>query len=76
MTAIWDAITKVGLIKYIIGFSFDTTGSNTGPIVGCCKLLDGKFDSTFKLMFACRHHIFEIFLSSAFSTLLGKTGKL
>lgn len=75
MNAIWSALEDWGLLGYVVAFCFDTTSSNTGVVNGACTLLDQKFSDK-KLMLACRHHVYEIFLSAAFEQLLGKSGNI
>ncbi|KAG0724266.1 hypothetical protein GWK47_040937 [Chionoecetes opilio] len=46
------------------GLCFDTTASNTGVHAGCCTLLEQKLGRPLNL--ACRHHVMELILASAF----------
>lgn len=66
MDVIWEQIEKWGLKPYVVAFSFDTCATNTGDTNGTCTLLDEKFIHSNKLMLACRHHMLELFLGSAF----------
>lgn len=43
----------------------DTTASNTGRLNGACVLLEQKLDREL-LLFACRHHVYELVLKSVF----------
>lgn len=45
----------------------DTTASNTGHLNGACVLLEQKLDREL-LLFACRHHVYELVLKSVFET--------
>ncbi|XP_015122331.1 uncharacterized protein LOC107044806 [Diachasma alloeum] len=51
---------------------FDTTASNTGPISGACILLERLIGRDL-LHLACRHHIFELLLKTAFEVSMGCT---
>lgn len=45
----------------------DTTASNTGRLKGACVLLEQKLDREL-LLFACRHHVYELVLKCVFET--------
>lgn len=45
----------------------DTTASNTGRLNGACVLLEQKLEREL-LFFACRHHVYELVLKSAFES--------
>lgn len=45
----------------------DTTASNTGRMKGACILLEQKLDREL-LLFACRHHVYELVLKCVFET--------
>lgn len=49
----------------VVAMCFDTTSSNTGRLKGACVLLEIKLQRTL-LWLACRHHVYEIFLRSAY----------
>ncbi|KAG0727921.1 hypothetical protein GWK47_033611 [Chionoecetes opilio] len=55
----WKFEDRVG------GLCFDTTASNTGVHAGCCTLLEQKLGRPL-LNLACRHHVMELILASAF----------
>ena len=52
--------------------SFDTTASNAGHRAGACVLLEKKLGKSL-LHLACRHHILEVVLRSAFEAAFGKS---
>lgn len=63
--AVWNAITNWNLEDKVQILCCDTTASNTGRINGACVLLEQKFDRDL-LIFACRHHVYELVLKSVF----------
>ena len=68
----FDLIKDWELNKSIIGMVFDTTASNSGWKNGASVILEKKLNS--KLFYLpCRHHIFEIILSSVWKHLFGPT---
>lgn len=73
MLAIWDLINEHGLAEFVVAFSFDTTNTNSGDKRGACVLLDKNFSRRI-LNLACRHHVYEIFMSAAFQKILGNSG--
>lgn len=76
MEAIWKLIIEYHLQNRVLAFCFDTTSVNSGNDGGICVLLDQKFWPRKILFLACRRHIYEIFLSAAFTEMFGKSGKL
>ncbi|KAG0718350.1 hypothetical protein GWK47_052554 [Chionoecetes opilio] len=60
----WKFEDRVG------GLCFDTTASNTGVHAGCCTLLETEVRSSV-VDLACRHHVMELILASAFKANLG-----
>lgn len=54
-----------GATNDVVAMCFDTTISNTGRLKGACVLLEIKLGRIL-LWLACCHHIYEIFLRSAF----------
>lgn len=72
MEAVWNLIDEYGLADFVVAFSFDTTSSNSGSKKGACVLLDNNF-SRHKFNLACRHHIYEIFLGAAFTSVVGSS---
>lgn len=45
----------------------DTTASNTGRFSGACALLEQTLEREL-LLFACRHHVYELVLKAVFET--------
>uniref|UniRef100_A0A336L6G1 CSON005673 protein n=1 Tax=Culicoides sonorensis TaxID=179676 RepID=A0A336L6G1_CULSO len=70
--SIYELTTKYHINHLIAAFCFDTTSVNSGIHNGVCvslnKLLNGKM-----LFLACRRHIYEIFLSVAYTNIYKKT---
>jgi hypothetical protein len=60
----WNLSDRVGAL------CFDTTASNTGKKVGACVLLEKKLQRNV-LHLACRHHIIELLMGSAFEQTVG-----
>ncbi|KAG0714561.1 Retrovirus-related Pol polyprotein from type-1 retrotransposable element R2 [Chionoecetes opilio] len=60
----WKFEDRVG------GLCFDTTASNTGVHANCCTLLEQKLGRPL-LNLACRHHVMELILASAFKATFG-----
>lgn len=65
--AVWNAIIDWDLQDRVQIFCCDTTASNTGRINGACVLLEQKLNRE-ALIFACRHHIYELVLKCVFET--------
>ncbi|KAG8179351.1 hypothetical protein JTE90_007623 [Oedothorax gibbosus] len=63
--ALWDTITEWNLEDKVQILCCDTTPSNTGYISGACVLLEQKLERE-TLLFACRHHIYELVLKGVF----------
>lgn len=63
--AVWDAIVDWNLEDKVQILCCDTTASNTGRINGACVLLEQKIGREM-LIFACRHHVYELVLKSVF----------
>lgn len=63
--AVWDAIVEWNLEDKVQILCCDTTASNTGRINGACVLLEQKL-SREMLIFACRHHVYELVLKGVF----------
>lgn len=61
--AIYAALVVIGLQSYVIGFTYDTTMSNTGVFRATAVLLNNKFEKN-RLFFECRHHVAELFGAS------------
>lgn len=64
-SAVYELINNWGLTNHK-AFVFDTTASNTGKFKGACSLLERKIERDI-LFFGCRHHIYEIILSTVFT---------
>ena len=60
------------IVHNVVGVCFDTCSVNTGAFNGACALLEKKMDKTL-LHLACRHHILEILLSTAFHVCFGSS---
>lgn len=63
--AVWNAIIDWNLEDKVQILCCDTTASNTGRLNGACILLEQKLDREL-LIFACRHHVYELVLKSVF----------
>lgn len=63
--AVWNAIIDWNLEDKGQILCCDTTASNTGRINGACVLLEQKLNREM-LIFACRHHVYELVLKSVF----------
>lgn len=72
--AVFKALQRYGLEKYVIAFTYDTTRSNSGIRNGASILLNSKFSQN-RLFFECRRHCAELYMGAAFETAFGKSGK-
>lgn len=63
--AVWAAISDWNLEDKVQVLCCDATASNTGRITGACVLLEQKLERDI-LVFACRHHIYELVLKGVF----------
>lgn len=63
--AVWTAIINWSLEDRVQILCCDTTASNTGRFNGACVLLEQKLGREM-LIFACRHHVYELVLKSVF----------
>ena len=54
--AVYKVLQMWSIDREIVGFSFDTTGTNTGYRKGACKYLKGHFEDKPILLLPCRHH--------------------
>ena len=63
--AVFNTINEWNLEIKVQILCCDTTSSNTGRINGACLLLEQKLDRKL-LLFACRHHVYELVLKSVF----------
>lgn len=71
--AIFQTLEYWDIVKNIKGMGFDTTSSNTGQERGAAYILASKFEQPL-MFFACRHHVAELLLKSAFvKTVEGST---
>lgn len=64
-SAVYDTLQEWFLEIKTQAFVFDTTAANSGRLNGACILLEQKLSREI-LFLACRHHIYEIMLASAF----------
>ena len=62
----WEVADK------IIACGFNTTSSNTGVNNGSCTILQNLLHQQL-LWLACRHHILELIIGGAFTTIFGVT---
>lgn len=69
--AVWSSIVNWNLEDSVQILCCDTTASNTGRFKGACVQLEQKFDREL-LFFACRHHVYELVLKSAFECKLSE----
>ncbi|KAF2886364.1 hypothetical protein ILUMI_19808, partial [Ignelater luminosus] len=65
--AVFNTLQKWDLVIKVQAFVFNTTSSNTGRFNGACTLLEMKLGRNI-LFLACRHHIFELVLQAAMSS--------
>ena len=63
--AVLDALHDWNLDDQVQIMCCDTTASNTGRLNGACVLLEQRLEKEL-LLFACRHHIYELVLKSVF----------
>jgi len=63
--AVWNAIIDWDFKEKVQILCCDTTASNTGRLNGACILLEQKLEREL-LIFACRHHVYELVLKSVF----------
>ena len=63
-----EVLVEWGVAEKIIACGFDTTSSNTGVNKGCCVILQTLLNRQI-LWLACRHHIPELIIGAAFTTL-------
>lgn len=70
--ACMTALDDWSLRPNIQGLVFDTTASNTGLHRGACTLIEEGLGREL-VWIACRHHIYEISLSSVFREVFGST---
>ncbi|KAG0727210.1 hypothetical protein GWK47_035121 [Chionoecetes opilio] len=68
--AVVSALETWGVADQVVGMSFDTTASNTGPQKRACVLIEQKMGKDL-LHFACRHHILELVVHAVFVRVLG-----
>lgn len=69
-SAVLSCLNDWGICDRVQGLCFDTTASNTGNRAGACVLLEQKLDRDL-LFLACRHHVFELVIGSAFEKTFG-----
>lgn len=62
-----------GVESKTVGKVYDTTSVNSGWINGASTLLQKKLKKEDMLDIGCRHHIFELVMGAAFTSLLGES---
>ena len=73
-TAVVNALKQWGLEQRVAAMCFDTTASNVGKWQGACTLVEKMLGKDL-LYLACRHHIMELIVGSAFDQVLrGSSG--
>ena len=73
-TAVVNALKQWGLEQRVAVMCFDTTASNVGKWQGACTLVEKMLGKDL-LYLACRHHIMELIVGSAFDQVLrGSSG--
>ena len=70
--AVVEALDDRDLKQKVVAMSFDTTSSNTGRKQGACVMIEQELETDL-LHLACRHHILELLVQTAFTTLMGST---
>lgn len=70
--AVYQQIIDWGLIENIVAICFDTTAANTGHTNGAAQQLQLLLEMDL-LELACRHHVHELALKSAFESKFGKS---
>lgn len=70
--AVVEALKYWKAEENVCGMVFDTTSSNTGVNNGACVNIERLLNRS-PLHFACRHHIFELSLKTAYEKCLGGT---
>ena len=68
--AIMTSLEDWGIKEQVVALSFDTTASNTALAAGACTIVEQRLGHEV-LHLACRHHIYELVCSKAFSTCFG-----
>lgn len=71
--ACMKALKDWKLKELVRGLVFDTTSSNTGLNIGACTIMERNLDRNL-IWIACRHHVFEVMLSTIFTTAFGTSG--
>ena len=69
--AVVEALDDWDLKQKVVAMSFDTTSSNTGRKQGACVMIEQELETDL-LHLACRHHILELLVQTAFTTLMGR----
>lgn len=65
--AVFNALSDWNLNDKVQIMCCDTTASNTGRLNGACVLLEQKLEREL-LLFACRHHMYELVLKCVFES--------
>ena len=70
--AVVEALDDWDLKQKVVAMSFDTTSSNTGRKQGAYVMIEQELETDL-LHLACRPHILEQLVQTAFTTLMGST---
>lgn len=65
-----DSLYEWEIAEEVCAMSFDSTSTNTGCVKGACVLIEQKLAREL-LWLACRHHVYELVLESAFVSSMG-----
>lgn len=69
-TAVANVLKDMKIVENVKAMCFDTTAANTGRHSGACIRLE-QFLEKDLYWIACRHHILELVLSAAFTSVMG-----
>lgn len=72
--AVLNALHDWNLNEVVQIMCCDTTASNTGRFNGACALLEQRLEREL-LLFACRHHVYELVLKSVFEAKIPQVTK-
>jgi len=62
---LFKCLEEWGVVDQVVALCFDTTASNTGYRSGACSLIEHKLNKDL-LFLACRHHVMELIVGTAF----------
>lgn len=74
-TKLMENATLYEILPFLKAMLFDTTQSNTGIRRGAAVIFENLVQRHL-LYLGCRHHIFEVYLKTAFEVIFGSTSKL